>query len=80
VRLGIALLIIGLAAGFSAPLFPTAKLWLGGIGLLLIIASFCILGDIVYDPTGGATHERSMHANASNHAPERTAARRAFTF
>ena len=44
VWLGIALLIIGLAVGFSAPAFPTAKLWLSGIGLLLIIASFCTLG------------------------------------
>src|SRR5437870_346721 len=42
--LGIFLLVIGLVAGFSAPLFVAAKLWLGGIGLLLMIASFWILG------------------------------------
>jgi hypothetical protein len=42
--LGIFLLVIGLAAGFSAPLFIAAKLWLGVIGLLLVIASFWILG------------------------------------
>ena len=44
VWLGIFLLVIGPAAGFSAPLFIAAKLWLGGIGLLLTIASFWILG------------------------------------
>ena len=44
VWLGLAILIIGLAAGFSAPLFPAAKLWLGGIGLVLIISSFFVLG------------------------------------
>jgi hypothetical protein len=44
VWLGIVILIIGLAVGFSAPAFPTAKLWLGAIGLLLVVASFCILG------------------------------------
>ena len=42
--LGIVVLVIGLVAGFSALLFVAAKLWLGGIGLLLIIASFWILG------------------------------------
>jgi hypothetical protein len=41
--LGICLLVIGLVAGFSALLFVAAKLWLGGIGLLLMIASFWIL-------------------------------------
>src|SRR5437867_16683 len=40
VWLGIVILIIGLAVGFSAPAFPTAKLWLGVIGLPLVIASF----------------------------------------
>jgi hypothetical protein len=42
--LGIFLLVIGLVAGFSAPFFVAAKLWLGGIGLVLMIASFWILG------------------------------------
>jgi hypothetical protein len=42
--LGMFLLVIGLAAGFSAPLFTAAKLWLSAIGLLLTIASFWILG------------------------------------
>ena len=44
VWLGIVVLAIGLLVGFSAPLFVAAKLWLGGIGLLLVIASLWILG------------------------------------
>jgi hypothetical protein len=64
VLLGITLLIIGLAVGFSAPVFPTAKLWLGGIGLLLIIPSFWILGlhrlrfDRTRDPRNLYAHKR----------------------
>jgi hypothetical protein len=44
VWIGILVLVIGFLAGFSAPLFIEAKLWLGGIGLFLVIASFWILG------------------------------------
>src|ERR1043166_44811 len=44
VWIGIAFLIVGLVAGFSAPLFIEAKLWLGGMGLFLVIGSFWILG------------------------------------
>jgi hypothetical protein len=41
---GLVLLISGLIIGSSSSLFSAAKLWLGGIGLLLIIASFFVLG------------------------------------
>jgi hypothetical protein len=44
VWLGMFLLVIGVVAGLSALFFVAANLWLGGIGLLLIVASFGILG------------------------------------
>jgi|SRR6516162_3874237 hypothetical protein len=44
VWIGILFSVVGLVAGFSASLFIEAKLWLGGIGLFLVIASFWILG------------------------------------
>jgi hypothetical protein len=44
VRIGIVLMIIGFAVGSSSSLFPAAKIWLGGVGLLLIISSFFVLG------------------------------------
>jgi hypothetical protein len=37
-------LIGGFAVGTSSSLFPAAKLWLGLIGLLLIVFSFSVLG------------------------------------
>jgi hypothetical protein len=44
VRIGLVLVITGFAVGSSGSLFPAAKIWLGGVGLLLIISSFFILG------------------------------------
>jgi hypothetical protein len=44
VCIGLLLLISGFAVGSSSSLFPTAKLWLGIIGLLLIVSSFFVLG------------------------------------
>jgi hypothetical protein len=44
VRIGLVLLIIGFAVASSSSLLPSAKLWLGGTGLLLIISSFFVLG------------------------------------
>jgi hypothetical protein len=41
---GLVLLISGFVIGSSSSLFSAAKLWLGGIGLLLINASFFVLG------------------------------------
>jgi hypothetical protein len=43
VWIGVLLLIVGFAVGSSSSLFPAAKLWLGVIGLLLIVFSFFVL-------------------------------------
>jgi len=43
VCIGVVLLISGFAVGCSSSLFPTEKLWLGIISLLLIVSSFFIL-------------------------------------
>src|SRR5438105_1347990 len=43
VRIGL-LLISGFAVGCSSSFFPAAKLWLGSLGILLIISSFFVLG------------------------------------
>jgi len=43
VCIGVILLISGFAVGSSSSLFPTEKLWLGIIGLLLIVSSFFVL-------------------------------------
>jgi hypothetical protein len=76
--LGIVVLVIGVVAGLSALLFDAAKLWLGGIGLLLIIASFWILGlhRLRLRP-GHGRDPRKLYAHPpSNQALERTADRR----
>ena len=44
VCIGLLLLISGFAVGSSSSFFPAAKLWLGGLGLPLIISSFFVLG------------------------------------
>jgi hypothetical protein len=44
VCIGVILLISGFAIGSSSSLLPAAKLWLGVIGLLLIVSSFFVLG------------------------------------
>jgi len=44
VCIGLVLLISGFAVGSSSSFFPGARLWLGGVGLLLIISSFFVLG------------------------------------
>ena len=44
VRIGLVLVITGFVVGSSSSLFPAAKIWLGGVGLLLIISSFFVLG------------------------------------
>jgi hypothetical protein len=41
---GLLLLISGFAVGSSSSFFPAAKLWLGGLGVLLIISAFFVLG------------------------------------
>ena len=41
---GLLLLISGFAVGSSSSFFPVVKLWLGGLGLVLIISSFFVLG------------------------------------
>jgi hypothetical protein len=43
VRIGLVLVITGFVVGSSSSLFPAAKIWLG-VGLLLIISSFFVLG------------------------------------
>lgn len=65
VWLGIVILIIGLAVGFSAPTFPIAKLWLGAIGLLLVIGGFWILG--LHRPRSGARRDpRKLYAHQTH--------------
>ena len=44
VWIGVILLISGFAIGSSSSLLPAAKLWLGVIGLLLIVSGFFVLG------------------------------------
>src|SRR5436309_3596635 len=44
VCIGLLLLISGFVGGSSSSFFPVAKLWLGALGLLLIISSFFVLG------------------------------------
>jgi hypothetical protein len=43
VCIGVLLLISGFAVGSSSSFFPTEKLWIGIIGLLLIVSSFFVL-------------------------------------
>ena len=44
VCIGLLLFVSGFIVGSSSSFFPAAKLWLGGLGLLLIILSFFTLG------------------------------------
>jgi len=44
VWIGVILLISGFVIGRSSSLLPAAKLWLGVVGLLLIVSSFFVLG------------------------------------
>src|SRR5262249_46098635 len=71
VCLGVVVLVIGLVAGFSVPLFVAAKLWFGGIGLLLMSASFWILG--LHRLRWGRGRESCMHTSASNQSLQPTA-------
>ena len=62
--IGIVFLVVGLVAGSSAPLFIEAKLWLGGIGLFLVIASFWILGlHRLRSVRGRGRHPRKLYAH-----------------
>ena len=62
--IGIVFLVVGFVAGFSAPLFIEAKLWLGGIGLFLVIASFWILGvHRLRSVRGRGRHPRKLYAH-----------------
>jgi hypothetical protein len=59
VWVGLVLLISGFAVGSSSSFFPAAKLWLGGVGLLLMISSFLILG--LHRLRGRERHPRKLY-------------------
>jgi hypothetical protein len=60
VCIGVLLLISGFAVGSSSSFFPAAKLWLGALGLLLIISSFFVLG-LHRLRSGRGRHPRNLY-------------------
>ena len=60
VCIGVLLLISGFAVGTSSSFFPAAKLWLGALGLLLIISSFFVLG-LHRLRSGRGRHPRNLY-------------------
>jgi hypothetical protein len=61
VCIGLLLLISGFAVGSSSSFFPTAKLWLGALGLLLMISSFFVLG--VHRLRARGRHPRKLYGH-----------------
>ncbi len=60
VCIGVLLLISGFAVGSSSSIFPSAKLWLGALGLLLLISSFFVLG-LHRLRSGRGRHPRNLY-------------------
>jgi hypothetical protein len=61
VWIGVLLLIGGFVVGSSSSLFPAAKVWLGVIGLMLIVFSFFVLG--LHHLRSRGRHPRKLYAH-----------------
>jgi hypothetical protein len=75
VCIGLSLLISGFGIGSSSSFFPAVKLWLGGLGLLLIVSSSSFSACIVY-ARDEMIRENCLETNASNQSLDSTADRR----
>jgi hypothetical protein len=61
VWIGVVLLISGFAIGSSSSLLAAAKLWLGVIGLLLIVSGFFVLG--LHSLRARGRHPRKLYGD-----------------